>query len=46
MEKEVFTAEKLAGFDGKNSRRAYIAYSGTVYDVTESMMWEGGDHED
>ena len=46
MEKQVFTLESLAEFDGKDGRPAYVAYSGNVYDVTESIMWEGGDHED
>lgn len=40
-----FTAEELAGFDGKEGRAAYVAYEGVVYDVTESAMWGDGDHE-
>ncbi len=45
MEEEVFTRERLSKFDGKEGRRAYIAYSGKVYDVTDSAEWEEGDHE-
>lgn len=45
MEEEVFTKERLAEFDGKEGRPAYVAYEGKVYDLTESVMWEEGDHE-
>lgn len=40
-----FTLDELATFDGKEGRPAYVAYGGTVYDVTESAMWGDGDHE-
>lgn len=40
-----FTAEELAKFDGREGRPAYVAFRGVVYDVTESAMWGGGDHE-
>jgi predicted heme/steroid binding protein len=40
-----FTAADLASFDGHDGRPAYVAYKGVVYDVTESSMWGGGDHE-
>lgn len=40
-----FTAAELARFDGNEGRPAYVAYQGKVYDVSESPMWEGGDHE-
>jgi len=46
MEEQLFTRERLAGFDGKAGRPAYVAYQGRVYDVTESAMWEDGEHED
>ena len=45
MEQEVFTRDSLAKFDGKQGRRAYVAHEGKVYDVTESVMWEDGDHQ-
>jgi predicted heme/steroid binding protein len=40
-----FTAEELAKYDGKNGQPAYVAYEGTVYDVSESSMWGDGEHE-
>ena len=40
-----FTLEELAKFDGKEGRPAYVAYKGKVYDVSESWMWEDGDHQ-
>ncbi len=46
MEQRVFTKESLAEFNGKNGRPAYVAYEGKVYDVSESVMWENGEHED
>lgn len=39
------TAEELKTYDGRAGRPAYVAYKGTVYDVTESAMWGDGDHE-
>jgi predicted heme/steroid binding protein len=40
-----FSAEELASFDGRDGRPAYVAYEGTVYDVSQSPMWQDGDHE-
>ena len=40
-----FTLEELKKFDGQDGRSAYVAYKGLVYDVTESSMWDAGDHE-
>jgi len=40
-----FTAEELATFDGKDGRAVYVAYEGLVYDLSDSPMWPGGDHE-
>jgi len=40
-----FTAQELAEYDGTDGKPAYVAYKGTVYNVTESAMWGGGDHE-
>lgn len=40
-----YTLSELAAFDGREGRPAYVAYEGVVYDVTDSPMWRGGDHE-
>ena len=39
-----FTLDELGKFDGKESRPAYVAYKGKVYDVTESSQRIDGDH--
>ena len=46
MDTRVFTRESLAEFNGKDGRPAYIAYDGKVYDLTDSVMWEAGEHQD
>lgn len=43
-ELEEFTREELASYDGRGGHRAYIAYQGKVYDVSESGYWTDGDH--
>jgi len=43
-EEKTITLEELARFDGKDGRRAYIAFQGKVYDVTDSALWQGGEH--
>ena len=37
--------EELKKYNGKEGRRAYIAHKGTVYDITDSDMWQNGEHE-
>lgn len=39
-----FTPEELARFDGRDGRPSYVAYKGKVYDVSDSAMWDQGDH--
>ncbi len=39
-----FTLEELKQYDGQAGRPAYVVYDGAVYDVTESAMWDDGDH--
>ncbi|NYT19869.1 MAG: cytochrome B5 [Methanosarcinales archaeon] len=42
---EEFTKEELAKFNGKDGAKCYIAYQGKVYDVTDSILWDDGDHQ-
>ena len=44
MAEKVFDEAKLKKFDGKEGRRAYVAVKGKVYDVTDSDMWQDGEH--
>lgn len=39
------TKEELLKFDGREGRSAYVAVSGTVYDVSASSRWAAGNHE-
>jgi len=40
-----FTEEELAHYDGRNGKRAYLAYKGKVYDVSASFLWKEGNHQ-
>ncbi len=40
-----FSKEELAKNDGKNGAQAFFAVNGKVYDVTNSSLWEDGEHE-
>ena len=39
------TLEELSAFDGREGRKAYVAVSGKVYDVSASPRWQDGNHE-
>jgi len=39
-----FTISELKEFDGKEGRPAYVALKGKVYDVSDSHLWETGNH--
>lgn len=41
---ETMTLEELGQYDGKDGRRAYTAYKGKIYDVTDSKFWKNGVH--
>ena len=45
MKSRKFKLEELKQYDGKDGRRAYIALKGKVYDVTDSVLWAGGEHQ-
>lgn len=40
------TKEELKKYNGKDGNKAYVAFEGKVYDVTESELWTDGNHED
>jgi predicted heme/steroid binding protein len=42
-DKKKFTSEELAGYGGEDGD-SYVAVNGKVYDVSDSDMWEDGDH--
>ena len=39
------TIDELKSYDGHNNKRAYIAYKNVVYDVTDSPLWQNGEHQ-
>jgi len=41
----IFTKKELALYNGKNGNPVYIACKGKVYDVSESFLWKGGNHQ-
>ena len=41
---QTFTLEELATYNGENGNKAYIAYDGLVYDVTDIPQWKNGKH--
>jgi predicted heme/steroid binding protein len=45
MELKKFTLAELAKCNGKDGRPVYVAYKGKVYNVSESWLWEDGDHQ-
>lgn len=38
------TLDGLCRFDGKDGRPAYVAYKGTIYDMSGSRLWKNGSH--
>jgi len=40
-----FTVVELKQYDGRDGRPAYVACKGKVYDVTDSLLWAGSDHQ-
>jgi predicted heme/steroid binding protein len=37
-------AEELAKYNGKDGQPAYVAVDGNIYDISESSMWQDGEH--
>ena len=40
------TKAELAGYHGRDGQPAYVAVNGTIYDVSKSSYWAGGNHLD
>ncbi len=40
-----FSLEDLKKYNGIDGNKAYVAYNGLVYDVTDSFLWKGGKHQ-
>ncbi|NMB04052.1 MAG: cytochrome B5 [Tissierellia bacterium] len=38
------TLEELAQYNGKDGNPAYVAVDGIIYDLTDSSLWNGGEH--
>ena len=38
------TTEELVTFNGKDGNPVYIAFEGTIYDVSKSPLWSSGSH--
>ncbi|HKJ04646.1 MAG TPA: cytochrome b5 domain-containing protein [Geopsychrobacteraceae bacterium] len=42
----MMTVAELAKYDGRNNQPAYVAVNEVIYDVSESPMWQDGNHLD
>lgn len=40
-----FTQDELSRYNGEDGSKAYIAYKGMVYDVTDVPAWDSGEHK-
>jgi len=40
----VYTLDELSKYNGQNGEKAYVAYNGMVYDVTNNENWKNGNH--
>jgi predicted heme/steroid binding protein len=39
------TRSELKKYNGTDNEKIYIAYKGKIYDVTDSDLWMGGEHQ-
>ncbi len=44
IELPVYTHSQLALRNGQDKPQVWVAYSGIIYDVTESRLWRNGKH--
>ncbi len=40
-----FRTSELARYNGQNGSPCFVAYRGTVYDVSRSFLWQKGSHQ-
>ena len=40
------TKEELARHDGKDGRKAYVAINDVIYDLSDSPLWQNGEHRE
>ena len=40
-----FSLKELKRYNGKVGNRAYVAYDGVIYDLTDSFLWQDGKHQ-
>lgn len=45
MSERTFTDRELQQYNGERGQPAYVAYNGSVYDVTDCPKWRNGLHE-
>ncbi|MGQ0603966.1 MAG: cytochrome b5 domain-containing protein [Anaerolineales bacterium] len=45
MAERTFSERELQRYNGESGQRAYIAYDGVVYDVSDCPKWRTGLHE-
>ncbi len=45
MSMRTFRAGELARYNGRNGSPCFVAYLGTVYDVSRSFLWQKGSHQ-
>lgn len=44
LELQTYTKQQLALCNGQDKPQIWVAYKGTIYDVTESRLWKNGKH--
>lgn len=44
-EEFILTEEELSRYNGKDGQPAFVAVNGIIYDVTQSRLWRGGEHD-
>jgi predicted heme/steroid binding protein len=45
LQERRFTRSELLAYNGERGRPVYVAYQGTVYDVSDCPKWRTGFHE-